>query len=105
MIANMTTPTEVSITTNRLLTLKPHNRMIVNNIDIERNTLPKYEKSLANIAHSTVFEIDSKKYPVFTIETEMYKSNSQGSLFRIKNKYPTNKTIDIIAIMAYVIIN
>ena len=76
---NIANPITDSMRTNFFLTSKPHSLTIVKSIDIERKTLPKYAKSFAIMANSIVFEIERRKYPTFTMVTQMYKRSNHGS--------------------------
>ena len=77
---------------------------MASSIHIERNTLPKYAMPFAIIANSSVFETESKKYPMLTMDTQTNRRNSHGSFLRTNAVYPISKAVAITAIIAYVII-
>ena len=69
-------------------------------MDMDRNTLPRYATSLANMAKPTDLDTESIKYPTLTTVTQIYKRRSQGSFLRTMAIYPPSRITATTAIMA-----
>ena len=72
-------------------------------IESGRNTEPRYETLFAHKAPFSVFEIESEKYPAFTMNTDINRTINQMSFFFIEKKYPKSITKERMVVTKYMI--